>query len=59
MRCAGNVNRELLDLFEVAENPTNNKAAIIYTSSEISTYTTPDGVVHKLPEIVLAYGSRT
>ena len=53
--CAGNVNRELLDLFEVAENPTNNKAAIIYTSSEISTYTTPDGVVHKLPEIVLAY----
>ncbi|HEY6961631.1 MAG TPA: hypothetical protein VI408_07065 [Gaiellaceae bacterium] len=53
--CAGNVNRELLDLFEVAENPTNNKAAIIYTSSEISTYTTPDGVVHKLPEVVLAY----
>jgi hypothetical protein len=53
--CAGNVNRELLDLFEVAENPTNNKAAIIYTSSEISTYTTPDGVVHKLPEIVLAF----
>jgi hypothetical protein len=33
----------------------NDKAAIIYTSSEISTYTTPDGVVHKLPEIVLAF----
>lgn len=48
------VNRELLDLFEVAENPTNDKAAIIYTSSEISTYTTLDGVVHKLPEVVLA-----
>jgi hypothetical protein len=53
--CANNTNRELLDLFEVAENPVNDKAAIIYTSSEISTYTTPDGVVHKLPEIVLAF----
>ena len=53
--CAGNVNRELLDLFEVAEDPLTDKAAIIYTSSEISTYTTPDGVVHKLPEIVLAF----
>jgi len=53
--CAGNVNRELLDLFEVAEDPLTNKAAIVYTSSEISTYTTPNGVVHKLPEIVLAF----
>jgi hypothetical protein len=53
--CAGNVNRELLDLFEVAEDPLSGKAAIIYTSSEISTYTTTAGVVHKLPEIVLAY----
>jgi len=53
--CAGNTNRELLDLFEVAEDPLSDKAAIIYTSSEISIYMTPDGVVHKLPEIVLAY----
>lgn len=53
--CAGNTNRELLDLFEVAEDPATGKAAIIYTSSEISTYTTPDSVVHKLPEIVLAF----
>ena len=53
--CAGNVNRELLDLFEVAEDPLSNKAAIIYTSSEISTYTAPNGTVHKLPEIVLAF----
>jgi BNR repeat-like domain len=53
--CAGNTNRELLDLFEVAEDPLNDKAAIVYTSSEISTYTTPDTVVHKLPEIVLAF----
>jgi hypothetical protein len=53
--CAGNVNRELLDLFEVAEDPVSGKAAIIYTSSEISRYTTSDGVVHKLPEVVLAF----
>jgi hypothetical protein len=53
--CAGNTNRELLDLFEVAEDPLSGQAAIIYTSSEISIYTTPDGVVHKLPEIVLAF----
>jgi hypothetical protein len=53
--CAGNVNRELLDLFEVAEDPLTNKAAIIYTSTEISIYTTPDTVVHKLPEVVLAF----
>lgn len=53
--CAGNVNRELLDLFEVAEDPVSGKAAIVYTSSQISTYTTPDGVVHELPEIVLAF----
>jgi hypothetical protein len=53
--CAGNVNRELLDLFEVAEDPQTGKAAIIYTDSGISTYMTPDGVVHELPEIVLAY----
>lgn len=53
--CAGNTNRELLDLFEVAEDPLTDKAAIVYTSSEISTFTTPDSVVHKLPEIVLAF----
>ena len=53
--CAGNVNRELLDLFEVAEDPITGKAAIIYTSSQISIYTTPDGVVHQLPEVVLAF----
>jgi hypothetical protein len=53
--CAGNTNRELLDLFEVAEDPLSNKAAIIFTNTEISTYTTPDSVVHKLPEIVLAF----
>jgi hypothetical protein len=53
--CAGNANRELLDLFEVAEDPLTGKAAIIYTSSQISIYTTPDAVVHQLPEVVLAF----
>jgi hypothetical protein len=58
--CAHNTNRELLDLFEVAEDPATGKAAIIYTESNtlgapFDTYTSPDGVVHELPEIVLAY----
>src|SRR5262249_60169653 len=32
--CAGNVNRELLDLFEVAEDPLTNKAAVIYVERD-------------------------
>jgi hypothetical protein len=47
--------RQLLDLFEVALDPVTGKAAVIYTDSTIDTYTTSDGVVHQLPEIVLAY----
>jgi hypothetical protein len=53
--CAGNTNRELLDLFEVAENPENGKAAVIYTETTTDTWTGSDGVMHELPEIVLAY----
>ena len=53
--CAGNTNRELLDLFEVAENPANGKAAVIYTETTTDTWTGSDGVTHELPEIVLAY----
>lgn len=53
--CVNNTNRELLDLFEVAEDPLTDKAAIIYAGSQISIYTTPDGVVHALPEVVLAF----
>jgi hypothetical protein len=53
--CAGNKDRELLDLFEVAEDPLTDKAAIIYTDSGISTYMTSDGVTHELPEVVLAF----
>lgn len=47
--------RQLLDLFEVAEDPITNKAAVIYTDSTLNTYTDPDGVTHQLPEIVLAF----
>ena len=54
--CVANQDRELLDLFEVAEDPATGKAAIIYTSSQLNTYTiTGDPQAHELPEIVLAY----
>jgi hypothetical protein len=53
--CAGNTNRELLDLFEVAEDPATGKAAVIYTETTTDTWTGSDGVTHELPEIVLAY----
>lgn len=53
--CPQNRDRELLDLFEVAENPANGKAAVIYTETTTDTWTGPDGVTHQLPEIVLAY----
>lgn len=52
--CVNNVNRELLDLFEVAEDPLSGKAAIIYTDSTIDTWT-ENGVTKELPEIVLAF----
>src|SRR5438067_7060672 len=52
--CAGNTNRELLHLFEVAENPANGKAAVIYTDTTIDTYASSSGP-KPLPEIVLAY----
>jgi hypothetical protein len=47
--------RQLLDLFEVAEDPITGKAAVIYTDSTLSTYTDPSGQTHELPEIVLAF----
>ena len=48
--------RQLLDLFEVAEDPITGKAAIIYTDTTISTWTwTQDGITRQLPEIVLAF----
>jgi hypothetical protein len=53
--CAGNTNRELLDLFEVAEDPATGKAAVIYTETTTDTWMGSDGVTHELPEIVLAY----
>ncbi len=47
-------NRQLLDLFEVVENPANGKAVVIYTDTTIDTYT-QNGTTSELPEIVLAY----
>jgi hypothetical protein len=47
--------RELLDLFEVAEDPASGKAAVIYTETTTDTWTGSDGITHELPEIVLAY----
>src|SRR5215472_16258427 len=52
--CPHNINRELLDLFQVAEDPLTGKAAIIYTDTTIDTWTA-SGVTHELPEIVLAF----
>jgi len=52
--CPNNTNRELLDLFQVAEDPITGKAAIIYTDSTIDTWTA-NGTTHELPEIVLAF----
>ncbi len=51
--CAGN--RELLDLFEVAEDPVTDRAAVIYTDTTLDTWTSPTTGTHELPEIVLAY----
>jgi hypothetical protein len=53
--CPQNIDRELLDLFEVAEDPGSGKAAVIYTDTTIDTWTNPSGVTRKLPEIVLAF----
>lgn len=53
--CPHNADRELLDLFEVAEDPISGKAAVIYTDTTIDTWTSPSGVTKKLPEIVLAF----
>jgi hypothetical protein len=53
--CPNNTNRELLDLFQVAEDPVTGKAAIIYTDSTIDTWTPSGGMTNELPEIVLAF----
>jgi len=53
--CTGNVDRELLDLFEVAEDPVSGRAAVIYTDTTLDTWTSPTTGTHQLPEIVLAY----
>ena len=51
---ACSADRQLLDLFEVVEDPVTGKAAVIYTDSTIDTYTDTSGT-HELPEIILAF----
>jgi hypothetical protein len=51
---ACSADRQLLDLFEVVEDPVTGKAAVIYTDSTIDTYTDGSGT-HELPEIILAF----
>ena len=53
--CVGGKDRELLDLFEVAEDPATGKAAIVYTDTTLDTWTSPTTGTHQLPEIVLAF----
>jgi hypothetical protein len=50
------VSRMLLDLFEVAENPLNGKASIIYTDDTFDKWML-NGTKFPLPEIVLAQES--
>jgi hypothetical protein len=47
-------NRQLLDLFQVVEDPATGKAAVIYTDSTIDTFTDSSGT-QELPEIIIAY----
>ncbi len=49
--------RNLLDLFEVAINPQNGKAAIIFTDDTLGLYTRRDGTVAPLPQVVAAWES--
>src|SRR5262249_39841142 len=51
--CSGNTNRELLDLFQVAEDPLTGKAAIIYTAPPRHPGT-PNSVRKALRESVVA-----
>ena len=46
--------RNLLDLFEVAINPQNGKAAVIFTDDTLTTYTRSDGTVAPLPQVIVA-----
>ncbi|HEX9566092.1 MAG TPA: sialidase family protein [Thermoplasmata archaeon] len=49
--------RNLLDLFEVAINPLDGKAAIIFTDDTLTRYTRNDGTVAPLPQVVVAWES--
>jgi hypothetical protein len=47
--CPNNKDRELLDLFEVAEDPATGKAAVIYTETTTDTWTGSDGSNARTP----------
>jgi len=49
--------RNLLDLFEVAINPQNGKAAVIFTDDTLTTYTRSDGTTAPLPQVIVAQES--
>ena len=49
--------RNLLDLFQVAINPQNAKAAVIFVDDTLTTFTRSDGTIAKLPQVVVAWES--
>ncbi len=49
--------RNLLDLFEVAIDPQNGKAAVIFVDDTLTTYTRSDGTVAPLPQVIVAQES--
>src|SRR6266699_1351825 len=46
--------RNLLDLFEVAIDPQNGKAVVIFVDDTLTTYTRSDGTVAPLPQVIVA-----
>jgi hypothetical protein len=47
--------RDLLDLFQVAINPQNGKAAIIFVDDTLTTFTRSDGTVARLPQVIVGW----
>ena len=46
--------RNLLDLFEVAINPLNGKAVVIFTDDTLTTFIRSDGTVAPLPQVIVS-----
>lgn len=47
--------RNLLDLFQVAINPQNGRAAIIFVDDTLKTFTQSDGTVAPLPQVIVGW----